>query len=390
MLSFRRSTGALAAAVLFGAVLAGCLPNGSPAPPGALFVAPTGNAANKNISCATARYSTIASAIAVAPAGGTVVVCAGTYNESVNVSKPITLRGFNAVVDAANQDVGILISSSNSSVIGFTVRNARGEGILAKSVANVTISFNLVTHNNLDANNPNTQYPECQAQGQVPGDCGEGIHLMSATDSRVVSNHSTGNAGGILLTDELGPNHDNVVASNLVDGNVADCGITLPGHNTNALTAQGVRQPGVAGVYHNTIRDNTISGNGTQGEGAGVLVAASAPGTAAYENTIRGNFIAGNGLSGVTLHSHTPNQDINGNVISANVITRNNTVGDSDANVNVTTGVLVFSAVVPVTVQISNNGILADTNGIWVSAKVQASIQGNVFGGVTNQVVVGP
>jgi hypothetical protein len=390
MPSFRRSLGAVGAVVLFAGVLAGCLPNGSPAPKGALFVSPTGNAGNKNISCATAKYSTIASAIAAASPGTTVVVCAGSYAESVNVSKPITVRGFNAVVEAANQDVGILVSSSNASVIGFTVKDARGEGILARSVDNVTIGFNLVTHNNLDANNPNTQYPECQAQGQVPGDCGEGIHLMSTTNSRVVSNHSTGNAGGILLTDELGPDRDNVVASNLVDGNLSDCGITLPGHNANALSAQGARQPAQGGVYHNAIRDNTITGNGTQGEGAGVLIAASAPGTAAYENTISGNFIAGNGMSGVTLHSHTPNQDINGNVISNNLITRNNTVGDSDANVNVTTGVLVFSAVVPVTVQIHDNGIFADVNGIWLSSNVQASIQNNVFNGVTHQVVVGP
>ena len=46
---------------------------------------------------------------------------------------------------------------------------------------------------------------ECQAAGEVPGDCGEGIHLMSVADSTVAGNYVTGNSGGILLTDEFGP-----------------------------------------------------------------------------------------------------------------------------------------------------------------------------------------
>ena len=50
----------------------------------------------------------------------------------------------------------------------------------------------------------------------------------------------------------------------------------------------------MAGVYDNVIRDNRITDNGLQGEGAGVLFANAGPGTASYDNRVEGNFISGN------------------------------------------------------------------------------------------------
>ena len=84
-------------------------------------------------------------------------------------------------------------------------------------------------------------------------------------------------------------------------GNTADCGITVPGHNPMALNAKGKPQPQVAGVYKNIIKNNVVTNNGVQGEGAGVLFANAGPGTASYDNLVQGNYIAGNGLSGVTM-----------------------------------------------------------------------------------------
>ena len=92
----------------------------------------------------------------------------------------------------------------------------------------------------------------------------------------------------------------------MVTGNATDCGITVPGHNPNALDAKGKRQPSVAGVYDNVIRNNVVTNNGVKGEGAGVLFANAAAGTASYDNLVQGNYIAGNGLSGVTMHCSHP------------------------------------------------------------------------------------
>jgi len=129
-----------------------------------------------------------------------------------------------------------------------------------------------------------------------------------------------------------GPTHHNLVANNVITRNATDCGITAPGHNPGAVNAAGVSQPTVAGVYDNVIRGNEVTGNGLKGEGAGVLFANAAAGTASYNNLVEGNDIAGNELSGVTMHAHTlmPGQveDLNGNTIIGKKIGKNNTGGD--------------------------------------------------------------
>ena len=141
------------------------------------------------------------------------------------------------------------------------------------------------------------------------------------------------NSGGVLLSDDTGPTHHNLVAGNVVTGNSTDCGITVPGHNPAALNAKGQPQPAVAGVYDNVIRGNTVTNNGVKGDGAGVLFANAMAGTASYGNLVENNYIAGNGLSGVTMHAHTikPGQfeDLSGNNVISNYIGKNNVDGDT-------------------------------------------------------------
>ena len=110
--------------------------------------------------------------------------------------------------------------------------------------------------------------------------------------------------------------------------------------------------------------------NGIKGEGAGVLVAAAGPGMASYDNKIIGNRISGNEMPGVTVHSHAPNQDVSDNLIAGNDIGRNNLGGDPDANVKETTGILVFSAVVPTTEKVRDNHIHDNQIPIWTSPNV--------------------
>ncbi|MBV8930743.1 MAG: right-handed parallel beta-helix repeat-containing protein [Mycobacteriaceae bacterium] len=209
----------------------------------------------------------------------------------------------------------------------------------------------------------------------------------------------------MLLTDEFGPTHDNVVEHNVITKNPFDCGVTVPGHNPFALDSSGHPQPSVAGDYDNVIRSNIITDNGLQGEGAGVLFANATAGTASYDNLIEGNYIAGNELSGVTMHAHTiaPGQfeDLSGNQIVRNVIGQNN-VGSPEAGPGdpldgnptdpFTTGILVFSATVPVDVEIAHNVIFDNHYGIWlgVGSNVTATLDGNRFYDVTTPVFTSP
>jgi nitrous oxidase accessory protein NosD len=332
--------------------------------------------------CGTAQHPcrTIAQGVTRAAPGGSVEVARGTYHEQVVVPKTLRLEGADAVIDATGLKSGsgqtlnaaaVLLTpgASWSSISGFTIRGALGEGILAMGASHVRIHDNTVTGNDLGTP-ATTTYLECQAQGEVPGDCGEGVHLMSSVGSVVSGNDVTHNSGGVLVTDELGPATANRIAGNLIKDNATDCGITLPSHNPNALSVTGERQPARGGVYGNVVAGNTILDNGLKGEGAGVLMAAAGPGMASYDNVVVDNTIRGNSLAGVTIHSHAPNQDVSGNVIRDNQIGRNNLLGDPDAGVSFTVGILVFSAVVPQSVTIDDNHIVGNRQPIWISPNV--------------------
>ncbi len=314
---------------------------------------------------------TIGQGVANAGPGFSVRVANGTYDEMVTVSKELHLTASHAAINATGLNNGILVqggAASGTVVKGFTVENAIGEGILASQVDGVVIADNVVVNNDQGAlGTPNT-YPECQGQGEVPGDCGEGIHLQTTTNSKLLGNDVTHNVGGILVSDDLGPTFGNLIAGNNASNNAEDCGITLPSH-----------APG-AGVYDNVVRDNTVNNNG----GAGVLIAASAPGTMAYNNVISHNSISGNGLPGVTIHAHAPDQSVDGNKIVDNVIGNNAIFGDSDAHDRKSTGIVIFSAVVPVNgTIIQRNTISQDHFGLFLAGAVsQALVRDNSYVGV--------
>jgi len=413
---------ALAAPLLAATAIAAQASTASAAPAGhrshVLYVSPKAWPWAKDQSCKTAAFKTIQSAVNAAPAGGTVVVCAGTYHEQVVLAKPLTLKGQRAVINEAGVKpgfkvtlpglgkqtiyAGVVIVSSRVNFTGFTVTNAQGEGILAAGlfgpVKSVNIWGNAVVHNDLGGGvPPKSPYFQCAAEGAAPGDCGEGVHFAGGVAySTIHSNYIANNSGGVLLSDDVGPTHNNVVSDNTVTGNTTDCGITVPGHNPNALNNKGVPQPAVAGVYKNVIKNNVVTNNGVKGDGAGVLFANATAGTASYDNLVQGNYIAGNGLAGVTMHAHTIGkgqfEDLNGNVIVANAIGKNNVDGDTldgppGPSDLLTTGVLVFSGGTPVHVTIAFNHISNNFYGIWLSKAVTASgLKTNVFHNVTTPV----
>ena len=164
----------------------------------------------------------------------------------------------------------------------------------------------------------------------------------------------TGNAGGILLTDEFGPSAHNVISGNVSKNNLQDCGITLPSHNALAMT-----DPTKGGVYDNLVINNVSEGNG----GAGVGMFAPFPGTASYNNRIIHNTLRNNGEAGVGIHAHAPGQNVSGNVIMNNWISGNGV--DPDSGSGHPTGIALFSAAVPVTVAVTDNHISNEYWGIF-------------------------
>lgn len=288
-------------------------------------------------------YKSISAAVSAAAPNDTINVWAGTYSEYVVVPKPLHIIGADpdtTIVDAGGLPNGFNIDGLNNaglanvSIRNFTVQNANFEGIVATNASFLNISNNQVVNNNRSLNN-----------GQCPGlppwetaesfDCGEGIHLDAVDHSVVVSNVSANNAGGILISDETGVNHDNLIARNNVHDNPYDCGITLASHPP-------YNHNGPYGIMHNTIYDNVSSHNGNQGEGAGVGIFSPIPGGTNSGNVVVGNTLTDNGLPGVAMHGHAPGQEMSDNLIVDNMLA-NNAQDTGDAATPGPTGINLFS-----------------------------------------------
>jgi hypothetical protein len=334
----------------------------------------------------------------------TVIALPGLYKGGVVLGKRLTLRGFGAVINASGTPNGNGVQivgpgGSGSRVEGFKIENAQFEGILVGTapvattttngtpvssgtpVSDVTITENVLTHNGTGFG---TDAGQCFSTPEAPGDCGETIHLVSVTNSVVENNRVLDNIGGILLTDEFGPNSGNVVRGNSTIGNTDDCGITLAGHASDAT--------GTAGVYDNLVEDNVSNGNGVAGQGGGILLGGGALFAAVYDNVIRDNVATGNGLAGVVIHQHAPG-NLNGNVVEGNFLSNDNLDGDFDFSPTVdpqTTGIFVASAASPITGTVIRRNVLFDVKvGIWTLNVDPASttIAQNVFGpGVTTPI----
>lgn len=341
---------------------------------------------------------TIAQAMRIARRGNEVLVERGVYKEEVTVAKMVALIGSGGpVIDAEGRANGIVLAEAaaeRSMVRGFVVEDADEEGILDNGADYVTIARNVVRDNDKGAS---ATHPtgKCAPEGEVPGDCGEGVHLVGASNVTVEGNTVTENSGGIYLTDETGPSAHNLIARNHVLNNVADCGITLAGHNTKAVVLASTPgpptvaslAPTVGGVYDNTVVDNTVNGNGIKGLGAGIGMFGGAPGTAVYNNTIKENTAEGNGLGGVTLHSHAPGQDLSGNTIVGNILSNDGiagnpggTPGDVDAKLTESAGIIIYSAVTKLTsTTVEHNQISNEEIGIWTENAPPIGASANTF-----------
>jgi len=293
----------------------------------------------------TACYSSIQAAVNHASAGDTVNVAPGTYDEFVTIGIPISLVGWDnrsTIIDAGGLPHGIFIDGvdnpglSNVNITGLTVENALYEGILIVSASNVTISNDQVNDNDtspgLVFTGATTGCPGQPGTGvyenDETGDCGGAIHLIGVSHSIVSDNYITGNADGVLISDETAESHDNMLLHNQIVNNPLECGIVLASHPPNGYSAAPYGPH--FGVDHNTVAENVSMGNGVEvgGSGVGIFSDGNGAGTV-VGNVILRNTLVGNGLGGVAIHTHVgpafglPADNFSGNVIIGNYIAKN-------------------------------------------------------------------
>jgi hypothetical protein len=367
-------------------------------------------------------YRTIGAAVAAATPGATIVVIQGVYTEDVHITKPLSLVAAahaQPVINAMGQPNGIFIDGgigsgtvtpgantlSQVTVAGFTIENANFEGILVANASFVTLQQNNVTNNDLLLQLPTAENGNTETCPLIPAfetnegdDCGEGIHLIGVDHATVIGNNSHGNSGGMLLSDETGPTHDNLIEGNTVEDNAYDCGITLASHAPAPITGS----PAPFGVYSNTIAGNISHHNGTglPGAGAGVGLFAPGPLNQTYANVVSGNTLTENGLPGVAIHNHAPTNNINlsNNVVIGNYIAGNGPDGGVETgSAQVPTGISVLG-VSPITgLIITQNWIEQESTDIVITnsgASVDVSLNaltgdGNGISNLSNPVTTG-
>lgn len=317
-----------------------------------------------------AQYLTISAGLAAVAEGGTVHVCAGTYHEDVLVDKAVTLDGDNAIVSPDPSDSTFLTGPTGGNnaftviaagvvIHNFTVEKATGDGIFLAgdhgTIVHVRAHDNGINGINVDG----SSYSEIR-DNTISHNNG-GIEL--ANDPL---------AAGIVLPGVSGTAAWNRIEDNTVVDNPAACAIYLVDH-------AGSDHPGDwRGIHDNLIRGNYVARNALQGFGAGVLFATPVPGGAVYDNRVQGNSILTNGLPGVSLHSHTSGQDLNGNAVYGNVIGTNNILG-AEPDDTETTGVFAGTHD-PITLTVQGNIIRDNHFGVFTEGPVTlAHVDHNIF-----------
>lgn len=310
-------------------------------------------------------FSTIQAAVNHAAATDVIQVGAGTYTEEVVIGIPLSVIGAGAhasIIDATNLAHGIFVDGfdhpglNNVTIAGMTVQNALFEGIIVVSASDVTISDNHILNNDkssgLQFTGALTGCPNQPGNGTYEtdetGDCGGALHLVGTANSIVSGNLITGNADGVLISDETAESHHNLLIHNIVRDNPLECGIVLASHPPAGQTT-----PPFAphhGVNNNTIAENISSHNGVQIGGAGAGMFSDGAGRGHVSgNVIINNTLTNNGLGGVALHTHVgpafglPADNMDGNMIIGNVISGNladtfDTVTPGPVGININSG----------------------------------------------------
>lgn len=140
-------------------------------------------------------YDTIQDAISsfATYEGHTVLVKSGTYQENVNVTKPISLisqNNANTIIEGSNNSTALTIPIDNISVAGFTFQNS-GIGILIKNAHNCIISNNTISDNFI------------------------GLELENSTGNTLRNNEINGNTFNLITENSSNNSFD---ASNIIDG----------------------------------------------------------------------------------------------------------------------------------------------------------------------------
>ena len=223
------------------------------------YVSTGGNDTNDGLSPESAKL-TIQAAIDAATSGDTIIVGDGVYTENLRVNKEnLTIRSENGAaattVQTPNPDDHVFeVTASGVSIVGFTVRNAKGSekaGIYLSGGDNCDIENNICENNSYgiylgsSSNNNNLTNNTCENNTH------HGIYLYNSSNGSIENNYIDHNGHGIRIEDYSSA----VIRFNRITNNVV--GIHIEYGDSTLIT-----------VNYNNIAGNSPSGvyNGGAGE----------------------------------------------------------------------------------------------------------------------------
>ncbi|HPD75871.1 MAG TPA: protein kinase [Methanoregulaceae archaeon] len=154
----------------------------------AFIIAIPAVAAEFHVAPKAAEFSSIQDAIDRVAAGDTLVVGSGTYNETLRIDKPLTIRGIDTgggmpIIETATQGNTVEISANGCTFSGFLIRNAR-----LLSGIHVTGDRNAITGNTVIS-------------------CSQGILLETAHNNTLTGNNITLNIRSGISLENSDRNH---------------------------------------------------------------------------------------------------------------------------------------------------------------------------------------
>lgn len=223
----------------------------------------------------------IQEAINAASSGQIVEVQNGTYNERVNVTKPLTLKGIGEpIVDAGGKGSAITISANGSTLLGFTaVGSGKGwndAGIRVLSRENIIKGNAALKNNNfgiLLTHAGNNTIADNIAEDNK----NSGIMLVHSNDNQVWGNNIIMNRDGIsiqtsrdnvvkannLTLNKIGINISNYNFSETIRASTSGNGkgVSIKYRPTNEVTSYSINNmstssPDTNLLYQNYLRDN--------------------------------------------------------------------------------------------------------------------------------------
>ncbi len=151
------------------------------------------------------NYPTIQKAIDNATAGDTINVAAGTYDESVVVSKALNINGAGwetTTINGTGTGDAVHVSADWVNISGFTITN--GGGVVGDAGIEIAGDNCRIENNNVSDNNLDGIYPyaghSCIIQNNTCKDNRYGMWIRSSTDNLIENNTLEDNSGfGIAL-----------------------------------------------------------------------------------------------------------------------------------------------------------------------------------------------